>query len=549
MLHAVCFLLTLSAPNQAPSNQATPAPDTVVVCPREFLPALSPWLAYREKQGHQIEILSNTRNPADIKSELKRLGAGGQLEYLLLVGDSDPALQQNPVIRQVSVPTHHAQAKVNVKWGSEPEIGTDNWYADLDDDLVPELAIGRLPVDSREELAVVVKKILDYEQNSDFGAWRRRVNFVAGVGGFGAVADSVLESATRKFLTDGIPPAFQTSMTYGSWRSAYCPDPRQFHEMALQRFNEGCLFWVYIGHGQRTYLDRVHVPGNAYHILDVDDVPKLDHGGRAPIAVFLSCYAGAFDGPHDCLAEQMVLAPRGPVAALCGSRVTMPYAMSVMASELLREVFAGPTPTLGQVLRHAKQKLAQPPAAETAGSETRQLLDSLAKLISPAPEMLDEERREHLLLFNLLGDPLLRLPRPLPAKVEVVAGERAGESVVVNVDSAVAGSCTLDLVCRRDRLRGEPPVREYYDGRDRILRQYHETYERANDTTWCVQQVTCRAGKNQFEFAIPVEARGQCHVRAFIAGQESAALGSVDLFVRKPKEAGAAVGSVPGVTR
>jgi hypothetical protein len=527
VLTAICLLLAASP---------TP-PDTVIVCQKEFLAEITPWISYRESQGHSIEILSNTRSREELRKAIRELAKSGSLRFLVLIGDSDPRAETDPVIRTVSVPAHRATAKVNIKWGSEPEIGTDNWFADLNDDQIPELSVGRLPADNGAELALMVRKILDYERNADFGAWRRRVNFVAGVGGFGALADSVLESATKRFLTDGIPPAFQTSMTYGSWRSAYCPDPRRFHEMALERFNEGCLFWVYIGHGQRTYLDRIYVPGNAYHILDVNDVSKLDHGGRPPIAVFLSCYAGAFDGPNDCLAEKMVAAPRGPVAALCGSRVTMPYAMAVMGSELLKDVFAGQTATIGEMLLHAKQKMMESPPADSAGNESRQLLDALAKAISPAPELLDEERREHLQLFNLLGDPLLRLPRPHAMRVEIPSDLRAGDVAKVKLSSEVEGSCTIDLVCRRDRLRTTAPSREYYDGRDRILREYQDVYQMANDAAWYVQTVTCRAGDTDFEFTVPPEARGQCHVRAFISGNKHSALGSADVFVRKPTKA------------
>ena len=39
----------------------------------------------------------------------------------------------------------------------------------------------------------------------------------------------------------------------------------------------------------------------------------------------------------------------------------------------------------------------------------RLMLDGVASIISPSREMLEEERREHLHLFNLLGDPMLRL--------------------------------------------------------------------------------------------------------------------------------------------
>ena len=144
---------------------------------------------------------------------------------------------------------------MNVQYGSDPEIATDNWYADLDDDRVPELAVGRLPCDSAAELSCLVQRIIDYETSRDFGPWRRQVHFVAGLGGFGAMADAVLEAAAKSLIGDGIPSAYATTMTYGSWQSPYCPDPRQFQQVTIERFNEGSLFWVYMGHGELRAVD------------------------------------------------------------------------------------------------------------------------------------------------------------------------------------------------------------------------------------------------------------------------------------------------------
>ena len=72
-------------------------------------------------------------------------------------------------LRKRCVPAHYATAVVNVRFGSPPEIATDNWYADVDDDRLPDLAVGRLPCDSSAELASMVRKILEYERSVDFG--------------------------------------------------------------------------------------------------------------------------------------------------------------------------------------------------------------------------------------------------------------------------------------------------------------------------------------------------------------------------------------------
>ena len=71
-----------------------------------------------------------------------------------------------------------------------PEIATDNWYADLDDDGVPDLAIGRLPADSPQDLAVMVAKILAYESVQVPGPWCQRDQLRGGCRRLGAAGRS-----------------------------------------------------------------------------------------------------------------------------------------------------------------------------------------------------------------------------------------------------------------------------------------------------------------------------------------------------------------------
>ena len=176
---------------------------------------------------------------------------------MVIVGDDHPDRAKDEALQARTVPAALIDAKVNVRWGSEPKIATDNWYADLDDDLSPDVAIGRLTADTPEELAVMVAKIIAYENSTDYTPWRRRVNFIAGVGGFGMLADSVIDIATKKLITGQIPAGYQTSMTYASLTSPYCPDPRRLPETAVARHNEGCLFWG-VHRSRSTALARLN---------------------------------------------------------------------------------------------------------------------------------------------------------------------------------------------------------------------------------------------------------------------------------------------------
>jgi hypothetical protein len=521
-LPTVLIALLLSA---TPTDKAT---DTVAVCPAEFRQALAPWLEHRRAQGHRVAVISAAKSAVQIRSEVRRIAAGGRLHYLLLVGDADPAMAHSAAVRKICVPTHHARAVVNVQFGSEPQIATDNWYADLDDDRVPELAVGRLTCDSPAELEQMVRKILDYENSADFGLWRRQIHFVAGLGGFGPVADAVLEGAAKALIGQGIPSSYSTTMTYGSWQSPYCPDPQQFQRVTMERLNEGSLFWVYLGHGQQRAVDEVHVPGARYPILSSSDAGQLACRHGAPIACLLACYSGAFDQPRDCLAEDMLRNPGGPVAVLCGSRVTMPYGMTVLGSELLRQCFVEGAETLGDAVLAAKRRTM---ATENLSGQ-RQALDAVAKALSPTAGELEAERAEHLELFNLLGDPLLRIPYPNPLKVAAPASAAPGQTISISGNSPLAGVLMTELSVRRDRLTFQPPRRERFDARE--LDTYAEVYRRANDPRWTAGETKLPAGPFATRLAIPLEAHGLCHVRVFIEGADGCAAGAADVRIEGP---------------
>ena len=532
----ICLALAADPAPAQNTAAAEEAPDAVVICPRTFVSALEPLLAHRHAQGHRFTYVPNNWSPAEIKAGIKKAADRGKLKYVLLVGDAEPGAATNVLTRQRCIPAYYVDAKVNVKFGSEPQIATDNWYADLDDDNIPDLAIGRIPADTPKQVADVVAKIIAYENSLDFGEWRQRINFVAGVGGFGGVIDPMIEATTRKFLTDGIPSGYTTNMTYGSWRSPFCPDPRKFHEVSVQQHNDGCLFWVYIGHGQHNALDRVVVPGARFHILDVNDAHKLKCQNRAPIAVMLACYTAAYDAEEDCLAETMINAPGGPVAVYGGSRVTMPYAMAVMGSAMMEQYFKQRPETLGEAVLNAKREMVKPlDETNPLKNTNRLLLDGLASVMSPTRTSLNEERLEHLHLFNLIGDPMTKLAHPENVTLTAPRDANPGQTIEVTGESTLAGRAVLELCCRRDCFKSELPARDHFDPSNAGLATMQPIYEQANDRSWAKYQLQLPAGAFTTKIVVPQECLGACHVRIFVQGEKAHALGSANLYVKPVK--------------
>ena len=530
ILHVLALLLAGVQSGQAAETFGKIRIDTIVVCPAIFQHEMQRWIAHRESQGHGIVMVQPSKTAFDLQIRIRQLAKKYPVRYLVLVGDC----YGRPLYRSQSlpiVPRGQVKAKVNVKFGSESMICTDNLYADLDDDLIPELAVGRLSVDSNAELRTVVGKILEYEKNPPPGPWRSKINLVAGVGGFGTVTDRVIETAARQLILRGIPREFETKLTCASWRSPYCPDPRYFHDVTVNSLNEGCLFWVYFGHGHIHRLDHVETPVSRFQILDVTHKQKLRAHRGMPIAMLLACYTGAMDSLDDCLAEEMLEAEGGPVAVFAGSRVTMPYAMSILSHEMLVEFFSGDSQTLGDLILRSKRNMIEPRQNER--DPTRAAIEGLAGILSPTRDLLAEERLEHVQLFNLLGDPLLKLPKSSSLHLDVPPNASLGHTIQITGSSPLSGKLSIELNYDRAKLPFKPQDRKEFEWTTEFLARLQLEYLSANYKTVAAHSKEIEGGEFTISLAIPAHLKkGKFQVRAFLENQQAFAVGCSDIRIR-----------------
>jgi hypothetical protein len=527
----VYALLTLLAMLEQPSLAV--GAEVLVVCDPTLRPALEPWVAYRTAQGHRLTFIEPRGSVEDLPRRVQALARERQATFIVLVGDAPG--EASATSSTIAAP--HVPAKVNVHWGSEPELISDAPYADLDADGLPDVSIGRLPADNPEQLATIVRKTLAFER-APAGAWQRQLHFVAGAAGGGTWIDTAMESLARSILCERIPPAYATTMTYASWTSPFCPPPPWANDYVLGRLTQGSLFWVYLGHGQRQFVDPIRVPRGYHNLLDANDLNRLRPSPVPPIALLMACYTGAIDDEEDCLAESLVTAPQGPVAAIAASRVTMPYGMSVLGLGLLDGYFRHHAPTLGQWLLQAKRRSV---SASRDDARSR-ALDALSAALNPAGTDPADERREHALMFNLLGDPLLVLPRLAAVELDVPTSAVAAGVLEVRGTSPIDGLAHVELVVRRDRLAFDYQPRRDYDESATSLERFAHDYRRANDPRLAAVRVPTTGGRFSAQLPIGSEARGPCHVRVLIVSPETCAVGASDVTVDAPGPATATAG-------
>ncbi|MHC4778690.1 MAG: C25 family cysteine peptidase, partial [Planctomycetota bacterium] len=256
---------------------AAEGPDMLILTPKDLVEPAGVLAAHRGAKGLdvKIEVLedlvkSGVEGPESTRDHIRELyrASGEQLRFLLLMGDG-PDPDRDGMLGRVRIPPKIVKPRyTDARWPYDKEIASDTWYAMMDDDLEPELAVGRLPADSKSDALTMVKKIIAYEASRDFGPWRKKVNVIAGTGGFGPMVDAFLEGTFRKYMTELLDPAFDVTLTYGNPKSPYCFPPPRFSEKVVERINAGSLVTAYVGHGSPRRFDSIRWAGRRFPICD-----------------------------------------------------------------------------------------------------------------------------------------------------------------------------------------------------------------------------------------------------------------------------------------
>jgi len=167
------------------------------------------------------------------------------------------------------------------------EAASENSYVTVrGDDVLPEMFIGRLPVNTLEEARVVIEKILRYERAAA-GDWTRRIMFVADnadqAGPFDLFSDVVAD--------EHLPPEFEPEKIYLNVTHL---NPDEARQAIRDGIDQGRLIVNYVGHsGIQLWA--------AERLLEVsdrrNDLSELTNADRWPMVLSLSSVDGFFHFP------------------------------------------------------------------------------------------------------------------------------------------------------------------------------------------------------------------------------------------------------------
>ncbi|MCC6908425.1 MAG: hypothetical protein IT430_10825 [Phycisphaerales bacterium] len=488
----------------------------VVVHRPELADVAQQWGEFRRATGWQVQDLdADFLAPSDaapeqfaraLQAELRRRFAAARTSG---VADGDFAvLLLGPVADadgRPAIPTWHRPQTDADLIGRDglADIATDLPYQLADDlDDLPDFALGRVPARSADEALAALDKVQRYETQAPGGPWRRRLTYLAGEGGFGAI-DALLERLFINMLDQIVPYDFDVNMTYANPRSPYCAPPERFSQVVLDRLSEGALLVNYMGHGQIGMLDRFTIGLNRYDVCSIDSLRQLKgSGNRLPIALLVACWTGRVDLPAERrgLGEMMLFNRNGPVAVIAATRISHPYANALVQKGFTQQLCERRRASVGAAHLAAMRQLAGP-------DEIDRQLEGLAAPIAVAMKWKStpgQLRLMHMGMYGLLGDPATRIAYP-PTDVVDWKFDAPNARVAGRVAEARGGEAVITIETRRETIPRLSEMRLTAGVGGEVLDAARESnYQLANDKVlWRTAVPLDDAGR--FAAALPRE--------------------------------------------
>jgi hypothetical protein len=507
---AACLSVLVALP--APAAAPPPTEQWIVVTAPAFRAALAPLLEHRRSQLMRVVVLDASRlaTAEKIRARLRQLcrdHAGAS--YVLLVGapsgvgsfspvQGTGTASFSPVQGTGSGPRPERIVVPSLKGAAGRMKGepTDLAYGCPDAHGPPSVPVGRLPARTEAEARGMVQKILAMEREQKPGLWKRRLTVLAGIPAYNPLVDRLVENlALGRF--DRLHPAWTGRAVYTNPLSRFCLPDSLLRKRSLAYLEEGQAFTLYLGHSSAEGL----YGGPTAAFLDRSDWRRLAVPTGAGVFVTFGCNGCQLRGPDgEGYGVTAIRNPRGPAAVLGSQGICFASMVQLAADGLFRRSFQGPLPRrLGACWLAVLEGIA------------RGRIDFLAYRMLDAvdgdsriPQAV--QRREHLEMFVLLGDPALRLPEmPADVRLAKLPALAAGKPF------AVGGTLPARLAGARVRITLErspaslpaglaPAPRQPGKARDGILLANHE---KANAFAVCAEEVKAKAGAFAARLRVP----------------------------------------------
>ena len=338
--------------------------DYLMITHADFRQTLAQLVTYHQAQGTRVKVVDVNdiyANYADnhidanaIKAYIKDANAQMGISAVLLVGSDSYDYLDNLNIGSISyVPTLYFPTDENIRYAP-----VDSLYSDINNDLIPDLMMGRLPVRSELELQNIIDKINQFDARN-----------YPGTAIFASDRDASFDLFSDQMI-ELMPQSWQIDKAYMSQL-----DLAGAQSTLISRIDSGVSLTSFFGHsGPSTWSFE--------HLFDNSNILALNNINKPTLINQFGCWNTYYVMPQfNTMAHYfMQLEAKGAVAVMGASTLTESFHESELGY-LLIPALAQNNTSIGQAILTAKQNLA-----------------------STHPEYLDV-----ILGWTLLGDPLIQV--------------------------------------------------------------------------------------------------------------------------------------------
>ena len=241
------------------------------------------------------------------------------------------------------------------------------------DDVLPDLAIGRISCETVDEAEILVNKILNYPDDNG-KAWKQNILLMSS--GQNLQDENYFQFNNSNIFLDNVflKPNGLISAKIFRFPNDSTQIPFQGDGPEIRAgFNSGAVIASYYGHGGGYQWDLV---------FNNDDIYLLQNGGRLPFVSSVTCYTAHFDN-QDVFGEQFNKVPgKGSIAFWGSSGLTFWSAGKSLNEKFFNQVFNNKIYIIGKAILNSK--------SYSGGSISE----------------------SQIALLTLLGDPVLKLALP-----------------------------------------------------------------------------------------------------------------------------------------
>lgn len=406
----------------------------IIVTTDDYLGPVSNFEHWKKILGYTTHLISKPKwnNNQEVLSAIRDCRSKyDDIQYLIIIGDNEDV----PSMEGKRYKSHLADS----------QFGTHS------NEVIPDIYIGRIPVNSENEANNVINKLIRWEMcpivNEKFyknaahcakfetpkeepNTEDRRFVLTSE-----EIRDYVMTkgiSAHRLYSAnpDVNPQFYSSDYSFGQAISADLQKPSfewncSISEIA-NRINQGCLYALYRGHGNLTGWGSIGFTTN--------HVRGLDNYDLYPTVFSITCHTGKFSG--DCFAEEMLKMPEaGASCVIAASEVSYSGYNDSLAEGIIDAIWPSP----GLIPRFNKSNIGTTTKTPTPTFRLGQILEQGLFRMNEQWGIPDKYTVAYQYeIFHLFGDPSMYFFTEVPKKFSNVEISRDNYGIYVSTNGEPA---------------------------------------------------------------------------------------------------------------